>query len=364
MVAGKTDHAAQASTGDRLFAKIGAFLTANRLSPDPAHYSFAHAVLANADGLLARRVAEITDGGVRLTAQDIVRLGGQAITGAPVAGATDADNDDDDDRMVADPATHQAMIERVLMQIAGFDDTITIAHAEANNFGRDLERSAAQMRDVGPAASAEEIGRLTNDMIARVHQAEERLDAARRETEELRAALDEARGSARTDPLTELPNRRAFDETFAGLDRERPVAVAICDIDHFKNINDNFGHAVGDRVIRAVAHTLASECGCLVARYGGEEFALLFDRIGLDEAAERIESARQAITARRLRVRETGELIGTVSFSAGVAEGCPGEGRAALMLRADAALYRAKDQGRARTITAPHVGETCERQVA
>ena len=136
-MAGKTDHAAQASTGDRLFAKIGAFLTANRLSPDPAHYSFAHAVLANADGLLARRVAEITDGGVRLTAQDIVRLGGQAKTGAPIAAAAGADNDDDD-RMVADPATHQAMIERVLMQIAGFDDTITIAHAEANNFGRDL----------------------------------------------------------------------------------------------------------------------------------------------------------------------------------------------------------------------------------
>ena len=336
----------QATTGDRLFAQIGAFLSAHRLSPDPAHYAFAHEVLKNAGGVIARRVAELTDGGVRLTAQDIERLGGTAVAGAPVPDA-------EAEPMVADAATHEAMIERVLMQIEGFGDTMRNAHAEANTFGRDLERSAAQMREAGPAASAAEIGRLTDEMIERVHLAEEKLDAARRETEELRSALDEARGSARTDPLTDLPNRRAFDEAFAALPREKSVVVSICDIDHFKRVNDSFGHAVGDRVIRAVAKTLAEQCGCMVARYGGEEFALLFKDLGLDEAARRLEKARRDMTSRRLRVRETGEAIGTISFSAGLAEGQPGEGRAALMGRADAALYRAKDQGRARTIMAP-----------
>lgn len=345
-VAGKAGDIEQASTGDRLFARIGAFLAAHRLSPAPAHYAFAYEVMANDRGVVAQRVAALTDGGVRLTAQDIAALGGTTSAGAPIGG-------DDGQEVTASADTHQAMIERMMMQLDGFDDTMRIAHAETNDFGRDLERSAATMRDMGEGAGVEEIARLTADMIERVHRAEEKLDLALRETDELRGALDEARGSARTDPLTDLPNRRAFDEAFAALPRDTAVTVAICDIDHFKRVNDNFGHAVGDRVIRTVARMLAAEGGGMVARYGGEEFALLFEGVALDEAAQRIERARRAIAARHLRVRETGEAIGVVSFSAGVAEGRVGEGRAALMQRADAALYRAKDQGRARTITAP-----------
>jgi diguanylate cyclase len=243
------------------------------------------------------------------------------------------------------------LLERMMFQLDGFGDAMRIVHAEANDFGRDLQRSADTMRDMGAEAGIEAITQLTADMIGRVQLAEARLDTALRETEELRTALDEARGSARTDPLTDLPNRRAFDETFAALHRDTPVTVAICDIDHFKQVNDNFGHAVGDRVIRMVAQTLASEKGMMVARYGGEEFALLFENVRLDDAAQIVERVRRTISERRPRVRETGESIGVISFSAGVAEGRVGEGRAALMARADAALYRAKDQGRARTIT-------------
>jgi diguanylate cyclase len=338
----------QANGGDRLFARIGAFLAAHRLSPEPAHYAFAYEVIANTDGLVARRVAAITDGGVRLTTHDIASLGGSAVPGAPLH----SDEDDDDVPLTGDADAHQAMMERMMLQLDGFDDTMRVVHAEANDFGRDLQRSADTMRDMGAEAGIEAIAALTTDMIERVHRAESKLDSALRETEELRTALDEARGSARTDPLTDLPNRRAFDENFASLHRDTSVTVAICDIDHFKRVNDNFGHAVGDRVIRMVAQMLASEKGMMVARYGGEEFALLFEHTPLDEAAQVIERIRQVIAERRPRVRETGELIGTVSFSAGVAEGRVGEGRAALMARADAALYRAKDQGRARTITA------------
>lgn len=344
----------QGTNGDRLYARIGAFMAAHRLSPDPAHYAFAYEVVARADTGLASRVAALTDGGVRLSAQDIARLGGIAVKGVPIDDTADTQVGVAPDMQVsADAAAHEAIIDRMMIQLDGFDDTMRLVHAEANGFGRDLERSAATMRDAGAEAGIEEITRLTVDMIARVHVAEKRLDNALRETDELRAALDEARGSARTDPLTDLPNRRAFDEAFAALDPGEPVTVAICDIDHFKRVNDNFGHAVGDRVIRTVAQMLDTEPDALVARYGGEEFAMLFRNVPLDEAARRIEHARCGVAARRLRVRETDEPIGVVSFSAGVAEGLAGDGRAALMARADAALYRAKDQGRARTITSP-----------
>ncbi|GAA4215635.1 GGDEF domain-containing protein [Sphingomonas endophytica] len=345
MMASRAVDIGQANGGDRLFARIGAFLAAHRLSPDPAHYAFAYEVVANATGLVAQRVAELTDGGVRLTSQDIASLGGVSVAGTPV------DPADDDGTMSGDVDVQQALLDRMMFQLDGFGDAMRIVHAEANDFGRDLQRSADTMRDMGAEAGIEAITQLTADMIGRVQLAEARLDTALRETEELRTALDEARGSARTDPLTDLPNRRAFDETFAALHRDTPVTVAICDIDHFKQVNDNFGHAVGDRVIRMVAQTLASEKGMMVARYGGEEFALLFENVRLDDAAQIVERVRRTISERRPRVRETGESIGTISFSAGVAEGRVGEGRAALMARADAALYRAKDQGRARTIT-------------
>lgn len=345
MMASRAVDIGQANGGDRLFARVGAFLAAHRLSPDPAHYAFAYEVVSNATGLVAQRVAELTDGGVRLTSQDIASLGGVPVAGAPV------DSADEDGTMSGDVDVQQALLERMMLQLDGFGDAMRIVHAEANDFGRDLQRSADTIRDMGAEAGIEAITQLTADMIGRVQLAEARLDTALRETEELRTALDEARGSARTDPLTDLPNRRAFDETFAALHRDTPVTVAICDIDHFKQVNDNFGHAVGDRVIRMVAQTLASEKGMMVARYGGEEFALLFENVRLDDAAQIIERVRRTISERRPRVRETGESIGTISFSAGVAEGRVGEGRAALMARADAALYRAKDQGRARTIT-------------
>lgn len=346
-----------ARTGDRLFVEIGAFLAAHRLSPDPDNYAFAHRVVSNPDGAIARRVLELCDGGVRLSAQDIQRLGGIVTVGAPVDGAT-IDAPPVEEAPVAEaPAPEtpvsEALIERMLEQIDTFSDTMRTAHVEANDFGRDLARSADSMRSAGPEAGIEEITRLTDAMIERVRRAEIKLENARRESQDLRTALDEARGSARTDPLTDLPNRRAFDETFAALEGDAPVVVAICDIDHFKIVNDSFGHAVGDRVIRTVAQALASECGGMVARYGGEEFALLFQGVPLDAAATLIDRVRAGVAARRMRVRETGEPIGTVSFSAGVAEGRAGEGRAALMARADAALYRAKDQGRARTVSTP-----------
>ena len=336
--------------GDALFARVGAFLTQHRLSPEPAHYAFAYEVVANGGGAVARQVAELTEGGFRLCAADIVQLGGTAVAGRPVE-MTAAQPSPETVAVQQDSGTAE-IVERALSQLDGFAETVRAAHDEANDFGRDLAASAEAIRIVGPAAGVEEITRLTGAMLGRVTLAEERLASARRESDELRAALEEAQGSARTDTLTELPNRRAFDEAFAGLPPEQVVTVAICDIDHFKRVNDQFGHEVGDRVLKVVAQALTGE-GLIAARYGGEEFALLFTHADVAAAERTIGEMREALSARRLKVRETGEAIGTVTFSAGVASGTVATGRAALMRIADGALYAAKKNGRDRTIIAP-----------
>lgn len=336
-----------------LFDRIGAFLRKHHLSPEPVHYGFAYLVVSDPAGALAQAVGLITDGGVRLTQQDIAALGGDGASGPPVAfdavvrAAPPAGPDPETDQLLA----------RTQVQVDGFADNMRTMQAEASGFGRDLEASAAAMQERGPAAGIDEIARLTGAMIARVHSAEVRLAHATREADDLRTALDEARGSAREDPLTGLPNRRAFDEWFETVPAGAPVTIAICDIDHFKRVNDAFGHVVGDRVLKVIGQTLAAECeGHLVARYGGEEFALLFDSGDCEAVAGAVQRALKAVAARRFRSRDSNELIGSVTVSAGLASGIGGMPKESLIVRADAALYRAKAEGRDRVICAPDIG--------
>ena len=325
------------STAHDLFARVGAFLEEQRLSAEPGNYAFAYEVVTNPGGDVAREVAALIEGGFRMTAGDMARLGVAAAAGAPVTRVGPAEPD---------------AVERAVAQIDGFADMVRSVHAETNDFGRDLMKSAEDMRAIGPQAGVAEVARLTAAMIERVRHAEARMASAQAEADQLRAALAEAQGNARTDPLTDLPNRRAYDEAFARLSPEAAVTVAICDIDHFKRVNDGFGHAVGDRVLRAVGRMLATECDCFVARWGGEEFALLVEGGDVAATAAMLDRVREELGARRLRVRETDAPVGRITFSAGVAAGQAGEGRGALMERADAALYRAKQLGRARTVVA------------
>jgi diguanylate cyclase len=219
---------------------------------------------------------------------------------------------------------------------------------ETQGFGRDLAASAQAIRQSRDMLGVDEVVRLTGAMIDRVHNAETRLEAATHEASELRAKLEEARDNARRDPLTDLPNRRAFEEAFA----ERTAAgeqlcIAVCDVDHFKLVNDRFGHAVGDRVLKAIGEALSKGCeGHLVARYGGEEFAVLFSAVEPEFARTILEEARETVAAKRYRLRESDEPLGAVTFSAGLTDAREDEMLGTVFGRADRLLYAAKGAGR------------------
>jgi two-component system cell cycle response regulator len=157
-----------------------------------------------------------------------------------------------------------------------------------------------------------------------------------------------------TDALTGIGNRRRMTaQISAELDRARrfrhPLALLMIDIDHFKNVNDSFGHDAGDRAIVAVAHTLAeglrgSDCA---ARFGGEEFVVLMPETGLGVACEAAERLRAQVAALRLEGDDGRPIALTVSI--GVAAHAPQGGPdtpSSLLSRADRALYRAKASGR------------------
>ena len=161
---------------------------------------------------------------------------------------------------------------------------------------------------------------------------------------------------AREDGLTGLANRRAFDEALAresgrAVRSDVPLSLALIDIDHFKQVNDSFSHAVGDEVLREIARLMRAHSREVdeVARWGGEEFAVLMPHTQLDQAEAACERLRTAVERNDWASIAPGLAV-TVSI--GIARLTDSEHREKLVSRADDALYRAKQQGRNRVCIA------------
>lgn len=175
--------------------------------------------------------------------------------------------------------------------------------------------------------------------------------------EEIEMLQEQLRQQAIRDPLTGLYNRRFLEET---LGRElaqaqrtnEAMSVAMLDIDHFKNVNDTYGHSVGDMFLIALGDLLEQQtrAGDVACRFGGEEFIVVMPGAPLDVAAKRVNEFRQAFCA--LKIDVSGKSV-SASFSAGVA-GFPLHGMddKTIIAEADRALYTAKEAGRNRVIVA------------
>lgn len=187
-------------------------------------------------------------------------------------------------------------------------------------------------------------------------QANEEMEAQVRErTRELEAANRELDVLARSDPLTGLLNRRGFGAHLKAamplaLRSGRPLSVVMLDVDHFKRINDNFGHDVGDEVLKYLGRMLPERLRTsdVVGRLGGEEFVVMLPDTGPEGALATATALIQTVAA------HSDPAYGSFTISAGVATTAPGMSDAAALLRhADEALYQAKGSGRNRVCVAP-----------
>lgn len=192
--------------------------------------------------------------------------------------------------------------------------------------------------------------KLELESQSRIQDLQQQLEQAREETDNLRDNLHQQRQRAMTDPLTKLPNRHAYNERLH-LEYNRwrrykkPLCLAMADIDHFKNINDSYGHGKGDEVLTKCAQILMDGLRStdFVGRYGGEEFIILLPETSVKDAIRAMNKLRAQIKAASF-VTESEPFNVTMSF--GVATFENKDDFNLVFNRADTALYRAKNRGR------------------
>jgi diguanylate cyclase len=252
-------------------------------------------------------------------------------------------------------------LARVLREVLNF---VSSSASDSEKVNSHLNGLVTKInRDMSP----DELHQVINEVIMETRLAmsngellTERLNSAVSEVSKLRQELQETKREAKSDALTGLANRSAFDDVVtkvtedadsSGLD----VCLIFSDLDHFKKINDTHGHLVGDQVLRVMANVMRDSVKGrdLVARYGGEEFAIVLLNTSLQNAKIVANNIREEIAAKRIQRKDTREALGQITMSFGIARYVATEGVESFMQRADRALYMSKRKGRNTVSEAP-----------
>lgn len=240
-------------------------------------------------------------------------------------------------------AINNANLYRFLEKPFDHDDIVMTTRAALTAFrqSRELERYCMALEVANQQLDAQ-----VREQTAELRNRAELLEAQKQELERKSLALERL---SITDALTGLPNRRALDEALSQeLERaqryRQPMTVVILDVDHFKQVNDGHGHAVGDLVLQRFASLMEAQVRAndLLGRWGGEEFLLLCPCTGVEGGLALAEKLRATLAAHPF------EGLGARTASFGVAALCEGDSLQTLLSRADAALYEAKRRGRNR----------------
>lgn len=252
-------------------------------------------------------------------------------------------------------------LQRVLTELLSF---ISMGSAASSRATSSL---SAIIENIHQDMSREELHNIIEDVLTETRLSKsnsdlltDRLNTTIAEIQDMKKDLDNAKREAKTDTLTKLANRKAFDELLEKATRDSDASglelcMIFCDLDLFKNINDKHGHLVGDQVLKVVANTLkgAVKGRDVVARYGGEEFVIVLLNTSLDNVKRLAENIRADIASKRIQRKDTREALGIITMSFGVARYFPSEGPESFLQRADRALYMSKRKGRNTVSEAP-----------
>ena len=233
-------------------------------------------------------------------------------------------------------------------------------HSETKNFKSSIDDCMEDLAKVEKEGlSVKEVLTLVRKLVKETHDIQNSansfnsaLSDAQKEILRLRKKLEESQQEALYDALTGLCNRRFFDEELATQALQPDLCLILCDLDHFKKINDTHGHVMGDLVLKATAKKLQATCngGAQAFRFGGEEFVVILPNSSPQRARQMAESMRKAIEKIGVKDKRSGEMLGGITASFGVAQLEKGMNPLALIEKTDTFLYEAKRLGRNRVM--------------
>jgi diguanylate cyclase len=251
-------------------------------------------------------------------------------------------------------AAREEKVDRVLRHIA----KVLQAHLnDSESFSERLDGASERLSRQNAIGPIKDIVLAliedNRDMRDRLSNVRDQLEDSRLQVAQLQTNLERAEEEGLRDVVTAIGNRRFFDACFIEeVEKARKggdsLCLALTDIDKFKQVNDRFGHLVGDRLLRLFANILVKNVRGQdkVARFGGEEFALIFPGARLADAATAVERIRGVLESKQWTIEPSGERISKVTASFGVARLRPDESATDLLQRADQRLYEAKAHGR------------------
>lgn len=245
-----------------------------------------------------------------------------------------------------------ANLDRIIALLKSHSEASRAYSATLENAGRNL------IELTSPEQLRVAIGFLiteNNKMRKETNDLQSNLEESHQQIENLRENLEVAEETGMRDPLTQLWNRRAFDHMLelqveTAVKNNTPTCLVLADVDHFKRVNDSFGHLIGDEILRLVANTISKNVKGrdFVARFGGEEFALILPQTSLENALKLALHIRHQLEIQKWFVSKRNEPVGTITASFGVAQLQLGESKEGFAGRADSKLYEAKLAGRNR----------------
>jgi diguanylate cyclase len=289
-----------------------------------------------------------------LMALGLVGIGLGELRGGAGAAAGSADREDPRESLEA----KRAQLDRELDNIAN----LIQAHLEASD--RYSDSLAQAGRALIPSANPEKVRAIVRllieaneKMLKETKELSINLEKSRSQVAALRSKLVEAQAIGMRDSLTSLSNRRSFDSNLAKeISEARAQGTEMClmmgDLDHFKKVNDNYGHPFGDRVLKYFADLLLKHIkdGDIAARLGGEEFAVILPQTTLESATRLTDQIRNRLEAQQWMNAQSGQLFSKITASFGIVRLGESDDSETLVKRADTMLYEAKRAGRNRII--------------
>jgi len=322
-----------------LARKVIADMERRQIWPTALNYELWLHFVANPDGALAQEIERLLSTGEVITEDVSEQL---AAAYLPKARLNEQIRDAGD------------QLNRELVAVS---QAIKQAQRSSEQYGQTLAGAGRTLSEAVDAAMLKKLVDTLTGATKRVQREnkslEKRLDESTAEVGRLREHLEQVRRDATTDALTNLANRKAFDDELGrccteATDKCEHLSLAVIDIDHFKRFNDTWGHQTGDQVIRYVSSVIGRMAPPprFAARYGGEEFAMIFPSERAADVISALEEIRVEVSSRTLKRRSTNEDLGTITVSAGIADFKFGEKMESLIERADEALYASKRNGR------------------